>query len=200
MSIIVGLTGGIATGKSTVTRMFLDQGIPVIDTDKIARDLFHHDTEVYRDILAHFGEDILLTDHTINRKKLGKIVFANKQKRDTLNGIVHPHVYKMVDKEIELFEELGKSIIVLDIPLLFETGYEGRCDKTIVVYTTKEKQLERLMERDAITKEYAQMKIDAQLSMDEKMEKADYVIDNSHSILHTKKDFNSILEELEVTQ
>jgi dephospho-CoA kinase len=179
--------------------MFLDEGIPVIDTDKIARDLFHHDTVVYQNILEQFGQEILLTDHTINRKKLGKIVFANKQKRDILNQIVHPHVYSMVDKEIELFEELGKSIIVLDIPLLFETGYQDKCDKTIVVYTSKEQQLERLMERDGINEEFAHMKISAQMPLSEKCEIADYVIDNSHSILQTKKDFNHILSELEVT-
>lgn len=198
MAKIIGLTGGIASGKSTVTEMFLAENIPVIDTDKIARELLEKGTDEYEQVVALFTSDILLTDQSINRKMLAKIVFANKTKRDQLNQIVHPGVYRAVDTFIDMYEELGKPVIVVDVPLLFETGFEAHCDATVLVYTTREKQLERLMDRDQIDYDYATMKIDAQISLEDKKERADYVIDNSFSILETKKDFLSVLHEIEV--
>jgi len=198
MTTIIGLTGGIASGKSTVTNMFLEREIPVIDTDKIARSALEKGAEAFDEVVQYFGQDILLTDHTINRKKLARIVFANKGKRDCLNDIVHPHVYEMVDAELAILEKQHHPIIVIDVPLLFETGFDKRCDKTVVVYTTKEKQLERLIDRDSIDPDYANMKINAQMSLEEKCKLADFVIDNSQSILDTKKDFLKMLDALEV--
>lgn len=198
MTRIIGLTGGIASGKSTVSTMFKEAGIPIIDTDQIAHDLYQKGTTVYDAIVTHFSSDILLTDQSINRKKLGQIIFANKTKRDVLNQIVHPEVYHVVDAEIERYKELDKPIVVVDVPLLFETGYDNECDATVVVYTTYENQIQRLMSRDQINEEYAKLKIDAQLSLDTKKEQATYVIDNSFSILDTKRDFNHVLEQLEV--
>lgn len=198
MSLIVGLTGGIASGKSTVAKMFKDEGIPVIDTDKIARDLLEKGTEVYDEVIHHFSDDILLTDRSINRKKLARVIFGNKAKRELLNSLVHPHVLKIVENEINKYKELSEPIIVVDVPLLFETNYHKECDKTIVVYTSPNQQLSRLVGRDVIQKEYAQMKINAQMPLSEKADLADYVINNSFSILRTKKDFLKILEELGV--
>jgi dephospho-CoA kinase len=194
----LGLTGGIATGKSTVSQMFKDKQIPVIDTDQIARDLFEKDTDTYHQIIDVFGEDVLHTDQTINRKKLASIIFPNPQKRKKLNQIVHPKVREIVEEEIQKHMALGTKIIVIDVPLLFETNYDEIVDKTIVVYTTKKEQIRRLMMRDNIDKEYAQMKINAQMSLTEKVDRADYVVNNSYSILNTKKDFNKILKDLEV--
>jgi|LGVF01.2.fsa_nt_gb dephospho-CoA kinase len=198
MTLILGLTGGIASGKSTVARMFKDEGIPLIDTDLIARNLQKKGTETYNEIIKFFSNDILLTNKEINRKKLGRIIFANVQKRKKLNDIVHPMVKTIVDNEIEKHRELGTKILVVDVPLLFETDYHRIVDKTIVVYTKPEEQLSRLTSRDVITKEYAQMKINAQIPLNEKVDLADYVINNSYSILNTKKDFIKILEDLEV--
>lgn len=198
MTLVVGLTGGIATGKSTVAQMFVDKGIPVIDTDTIARDLLHKGTDPHAAVVDAFGNDILLTDGQINRKMLGRIIFGDPNKRKTLNDIVHPHVLRIVETEIERYKELGQPIVVVDVPLLFESGFDEVCDKTIVVYTSPEQQLKRLVERDVIQTEYAQMKIAAQMSVEDKAKRADYVIDNSFSILKTKKDFVKILEELEV--
>lgn len=198
MAKIIGLTGGIASGKSTVTEMFERENIPVIDTDKIARELLDKGNAEYDQVVELFGEEILLTDQMINRKMLAKIVFANKGKRDQLNAIVHPSVYRAVDAFIDMYEELGKPIIVVDVPLLFETGFEEHCDKTVLVYVTREQQIERLMDRDQIDYDYATMKIDAQIPLDDKKKMADYVIDNSFSILETKKDFLAVLAEIEV--
>lgn len=198
MTKIIGLTGGIASGKSTVSTFFKDAGIPVIDTDQIARELLAKGTDVYHQVIQHFSADILLTDQSINRKKLGQIIFANKGKRDELNHIIHPEVYKIVDVEIERYKELEEPLVIVDIPLLFETGYDAQCDATIVVYTNYENQLNRLVSRDQIDVEYAQMKIQAQMSLEAKKNKATYVIDNSLSILDTKRDFNHVIEQLEV--
>lgn len=198
MTLIVGLTGGIATGKSTVAKMFKDQGIPVIDTDQIAKDLLDKGTEVYQEVVAHFSADILLTDQTINRKKLAREIFVNKSKRELLNSLIHPHVLRIVASEIQKYKELSEKVVVVDVPLLFETNFQEQCDKTIVVYTSPKQQLSRLIGRDVIQKEYAQLKISAQMPLSEKIDLADYVINNSFSILRTKKDFLKILEDLEV--
>jgi len=198
MTRIIGLTGGIASGKSTVSKLFKDEGIPVIDSDQIAHDLLEKGTPVYDEIIHHFSSDILLSDQSINRKKLAKKIFGNHALRDTLNGIVHPHVYRIIESEIRRYKDLNAPFIVLDIPLLFETGYDAQCDETIVVYTDIEHQINRLMSRDQIDREYALMKIESQMSLETKKEKASFVIDNSYSILETKRDFLTILEKLEV--
>ena len=198
MMIILGLTGGIASGKSTVSTMFQEEKIPVIDTDVIARDLLRKGTDTYQEVVDYFSEEILLTNKEINRKKLGRIIFANSKKRNKLNHMIHPKVREIVEQEIEVFRQLGNKVIVIDVPLLFETNYEQIVDKTIVVYTTQEAQISRLMSRDNITREYAMMKIQAQMPLEEKKDLADYVIDNSYSILNTKKDFMKIMKDLEV--
>lgn len=198
MTTILGLTGGIATGKSTVAKMFIEKGIPVIDTDLISRNLLDTGTDAYYEIIKSFSSEILFTNLEIDRKKLGRKIFSNPQKRAILNKIIHPKVKETVDNEIAIHEELGTKLIVIDVPLLFETNYQEIIDKTIVVYTTLQQQLNRLITRDNITKEYAQMKINAQMSLSEKVDLADYVINNSFSILDTKRDFNRILEDLEV--
>ncbi len=198
MTLIVGLTGGIATGKSTVTKMFQSIGIPVIETDKIARDLLKKGTEGYEEVISTFSSSILLTNLEINRKKLGQIVFGNPQRRERLNNIVHPRVKSIVKTEIQKHKELGTKILILDVPLLFETDFIDLVDKTVVVYTTFRKQKERLMERERIDKEYAEMKISSQMPLNRKVDLADFVIDNSTSILNTKKEFNKIVKELEV--
>ena len=200
MTLIVGLTGGIATGKSTVTKMFQSVDIPVIETDKIARELLKKGTEGYEEVVSSFSRSILLTNDEINRKKLATIVFGNPQRRKTLNEIVHPRVESIVRTEIQKHKELGTKIIVLDVPLLFETGFIDLVDKTVVVYTTFKKQKERLMERERIDKEYAELKISSQIPLNRKVDLADYVIDNSTSILNTRKEFNEVLKQIEVLE
>ena len=200
MTLIVGLTGGIATGKSTVSQMFKTVEVPVIETDSIARELLAKGTEGYEEVVAHFSKSILLTNNEINRKKLGMIVFGNHQKRSKLNDIVHPRVKSIVKTEIQKHKELGTKLLILDVPLLFETDFIELVDKTIVVYTPFKNQKERLMERERIDKVYAEMKIRSQMPLNRKVDLADFVIDNSTSILNTRKEFNKILEELEVLE
>jgi len=198
MTLIIGLTGGIATGKSIVTKMFLDQKIPVVETDIISRDLLKVGTVAYKEVISIFSEDVLLTNKEINRKKLGSIVFSNFRKRAQLNDVIHPRVKTIVLNEISKHKELGTKILVIDVPLLFETDFIELVDKTIVVYAPYDRQKERLIERDNINGDYAELKIHSQMDLEEKVKKADYVIDNSSSILITKNEFNAVLKELEV--
>lgn len=199
MTLVLGLTGGIASGKSTVAKMFLEKNIPLIDTDLIARDLLRIGSDGYNEVIKVFKKDnILLTNKEINRKMLGRIIFSNPQKRKKLNDIVHPKVINIVLNEIKKHQKLGTPIICVDVPLLYESGFEQYTDKVIVVYTERDLQIERLIDRDNISKEYANMKITAQMPLLEKKERADYIIDNSQSILQTKRQFIELLEQLEV--
>jgi len=196
--LVIGLTGGIATGKSTVSKMFSEHGIPVIDTDLIARDLLKVGTKAYDEVLEKFPVSIILTNNEISRKKLAEVIFRDKEKRDELNNIIHPKVREIVLHDLEGYKSDDKKIVIVDVPLLFESKFDEVVDKVIVVYTTKENQLMRLMDRDIITEEYALSKIDSQMSLDEKIERADFLIDNSKSIIETKKDFLRIMKEIEV--
>lgn len=197
MALIIGLTGGIATGKSIVTKMFLDKGIPVIETDKISRELLKIGTVAYKEVISIFSDNILLTNNEINRKKLGSIVFSNQRKRNQLNNVMHPRIKSIVQNDIAKHQELGTKLLVIDVPLLFETDFIELVDKTIVVYAPHDRQTERLIERDNIDLEYAELKIHSQMDLEEKVKLADYVIDNSSSILTTKNEFNTVIKELE---
>lgn len=195
---VLGLTGGIASGKSTVAKMFVAENMTLIDCDKIAKDLLIKGTHCYNEVVEYFSTDILLTNGDINRKKLAKIVFSNPNKRKHLNEIIHPRVKDEVLGLFTKYTNEGKELIILDVPLLYETDFHTYTDETIVVYCSYDHQVERLMRRDHIDKEYAEMKIEAQMSLEKKKEMADYVIDNSFSILDTKREFLRILKELEV--
>ena len=195
---IIGLTGGIATGKSTVANMFRDANIPLIDTDLIAREVLNIGTTGYNEVVEQFGEEILFSDKEINRKELGRIIFTNPKKRNELNNIVHPKVKQIVLEEIERYRRNNNHLVIVDVPLLYESKFDELVDDVIVVYTDHQLQLERLMDREQITDEYALMKIKAQMPLDEKVNRATYIIDNSASILETKKQFNLMLKEIEV--
>jgi len=195
---IIGLTGGIATGKSTVAKMFSEAKIPLIDTDLIAKELLNKNLNGYQEVVEYFTEDILYNNKEINRKKLARIIYTNSKKREKLNSILHPKVKDTVLSEISRYNNLNYEIVVVDVPLLYESGFDSIVDDVIVVFTTKQLQMERLIDRDQITTEYAKLKIDAQTDIEEKVGRATYVIDNSSSILETKKQFNKILKEIEV--
>ena len=198
MAKIIGLTGGIASGKSTVSMMFKAINIPVIDADHIAKNLLNKDSEAYHEIIQEFGEEILTPDGQINRKKLAKILFDNEKARLKINEIIHPKVKTIIKQEMLRLDSYDEKVIVLDIPLLFETSYHTICDLTLLVYARQKDQVERLMHRDHISEEYALKKIKSQMPMSKKKELADYVIDNSKSILETKKAFERFIKK-EVT-
>ncbi len=196
MAILIGLTGGIATGKSTVSNMFKAENIPVVDADAIAKDVVDNDPEAYEAILEAFGEDVLSTDNTINRNKLAKRIFDDAEARKTLNAIVHPKVIDRIATEVERLRKLNHDMIVVDAPLLFEAGLDKTVDVTVFVYARQKDQLERITNRDGIDEGYALKKIKAQFPLSKKRELADYTIDNSKSILDTKRAFTRTLEAI----
>ncbi|RKQ29913.1 dephospho-CoA kinase [Oceanobacillus halophilus] len=198
MALIIGLTGSIASGKSTVSLMFDDLDIPVVDADKIAREVVYPGEEAYNKIVKSFGEQILREDRTINRQELGSIVFANEEKRKQLNSIVHPAVRKsMLEKRDGLVRD-GASCVVLDIPLLFESKLNDFVDKTIVVYVDEDVQLERLMKRDGFTEEEALQRIKSQMPVKKKASLADAVINNNGTKGSSFEQLEKILKEWKV--
>jgi len=196
MAKIIGLTGGIATGKSTVSNMFLEINIPVIDTDKIAKQLFVKGSETYEAVREAFGDEILTPSEEINRNILAKIIFSDEEKREMLNNIVHPKVKEHVFAEIKRLELQGESFIVVDVPLLFESHFDTFMDYTVLVYAKRENQIARLISRDNIDETYALKKIKAQMPLSEKKKRADFVIDNSKSVLDTKRSFERCFKKI----
>ena len=175
---IVGLTGGIASGKSTVSKYLAEKGFKVYDADKIAKDISEKKL-VQEEIILNFGDKILTEDGKVDRKKLKEIVFADKDKLKKLNAIIHP---KVIDFYRELKEKNTDETIIFDVPLLFESGIDKFCDKILVVISDYEIQLNRIIERDKINRELAEKIIKSQLSNEERIKKADVVIENNSNL------------------
>lgn len=192
---IIGLTGSIATGKSQVSKYLKDKGIKVVDADLIARDVANYKS-VKNKIKKVFGDDLYIDDQ-LDRKKLAEIIFANKIHRQKLNGIMHPEIYKEINKKTRGKEDL----VFVDIPLLFENEdinkkYGLEFDEIWLVYVARETQIKRLMDRDGISREYAEKKINSQISVEEKRKKADVIIDNSGTLEETFKQVEKNLKKL----
>lgn len=200
MSLVIGLTGGIASGKSTVAKMFADLGIPVIDADIIAREVVEPGEEPYNRVVEVFGKEILSPDGSINRPKLGSIIFSNEDRREQLNQIVHPAVRARMLKKKEDYIEQGEKCVVLDIPLLFESKLTSLADQTLVVYVDAETQRKRLMERNQLTEQEAMDRIRSQMPLEEKAKLADELINNTRSIEESKKQLVDLLKKWNVIE
>ncbi len=181
---ILGVTGGFGTGKSTVAKYFKRFGAKVIDADKIAQSLLNPGTEVYRKAVDIFGESILKNNKDIDRIKLAGIVFNDNNLLERLNKLIHPEVKKIIKQEILRASE---KIIILDVPLLFEAKLENIVDKIIVVKAGRAEQIQRLCNRSLFTKEDIVKRINAQMSLSDKVRLADFVIDNSGTFDNTNK-------------
>ena len=178
--LIVGLTGGIASGKSLVTRVLRDLGAHVIDADKIVHDLLGAGQEACREVVHHFGPAILQPDGSIDRRKLGDIIFNHPEERAWLNQCIHPRVFEAYNHQVRhISERQPDAVVVMDAALLIETGYHKKVDKLIVVYASQEDQVKRLMERDRFTLEQAMARISSQMPLEEKRKYADFVIENT---------------------
>jgi dephospho-CoA kinase len=193
MSLVIGLTGGIASGKSTVSTMFKKMDITVIDADIEARLAVQKGEPAYLKIIAEFGQEILLPNEEIDREKLGSIIFYQVEKRRLLNEIVHPEVRKRMNSKIEQAKQNKEEIVVLDIPLLFESKLTYMVDKTLLVYADRDIQLQRLMDRNSLSLEDAEARIHSQIPLQEKVSLADAVINNNGSLQDTQTQLNSIL-------
>lgn len=186
MTLLVGLTGGIASGKSTVSKMFAQRGAKIVDADQIARQVVEPGTIGLQEVVKAFGTDIL-KEGELDRKALGRIVFQDEKARKRLNQIVHPLIRKEMLRQTRQYEEAGEWIVIWDVPLLFESQLTDWVKKVIVVYVSQEVQLERLQKRDHLSKKEALERIHAQLPIEEKRKKADYVIDNQESLTSTER-------------
>ncbi|MFL6562234.1 MAG: dephospho-CoA kinase [Bacillus sp. (in: firmicutes)] len=193
MSLVIGLTGGIASGKSTVSSMFKEMHITVVDADIEARLAVIKGESAYFKIIEEFGEDILLASGEIDRQKLGSIIFHQEEKRQILNNIVHPEVRKRMGDQVEKAKKNGEEVVVLDIPLLFESKLTYMVDKTLLVFVDNETQLKRLIARNNLSVEDAEARIHSQMPLSDKIELADAVIHNNGSIEDTKKQLFEIL-------
>lgn len=193
MTLIIGLTGSIGTGKSTVSHMFKEEGIPVVDADVIAREVVEPDREAYRGIIDAFGSEVIHADGRLNRKALGAIVFSDDAKRRQLNAIIHPAIRAEMLRQRDALVATGVRFVVLDIPLLFESKLRGFVEKVIVVAVDPAIQLGRLMTRDGSTADEANLRIKAQIPIDEKAKLADAVIDNNGSLENTRSQLDEIL-------
>ncbi len=192
---IIGLTGGIASGKSTVSKMITELRIPVVDADVIAREVVEIGEEAYKNIVAIFGNEILAADGALDRKKLGAIVFTDKEKRLQLNEVVHPAIRKRMVEKVSEWKEQGYQTIVMDIPLLFESKLTYMVEKIIVVYVDMELQIERLKRRDQFSEQEAIARISSQMPLHEKIELADEVIRNHGTLDETKEQLLRILKK-----
>ena len=198
MTLIIGLTGSIGTGKSTIAKKLIERNIPVIDADLIAREVVEPGKEAYEKIVETFGEEILQEDQTLDRKKLGAIVFEDETKRKALNEIVHPSIRKEMLAQRDAYMKQKAPCVVLDIPLLYESKLTHFVEKVIVVYTDREVQLERILKRNHITKEEALQRINAQIDVKEKAKWADAVIDNNGTIEESERQLLDILANWDV--
>ncbi|CAL8309256.1 unnamed protein product [Boreogadus saida] len=177
---LVGLTGGISSGKSTVSAMLRELGCPIIDADLVARRVVERDSAAYRRIVRHFGPEVLLESGEIDREKLGQIIFADAEKRRLLNSITHPEIHKAMLKQIVFYFLRGYRYVVLDVPLLFETRRLTQfLHHTVVVYCDPATQLSRLMQRNGLDQEQAEQRVAAQMPLNEKRGLAKHVIENS---------------------
>lgn len=199
MTLVIGLTGGIASGKSTVSQMIKEKGIRVVDADIIAKEAVSKGSAALHQIVQTFGEEVLLPNGELNRQQLGTIIFSDEEKRKQLNAIVHPEVRKEMLKQRDEGVSNNETFVVLDIPLLFESKLEGLVDRIIVVYTTPELQLSRLMNRNDLSEEEALSRIHSQQPLEEKCQKADRVIENTKDLAFIRKQLENILNEWEHT-
>jgi dephospho-CoA kinase len=195
--IIVGLTGGIATGKSTVSAIFKKAGAIIIDADLIARQVVVPGLPAWRSIKTVFGDRVIGPDGVINRALLGEVVYNDRQARKQLEGIIHPQVCIRIEHEVNRLRRSNPhAVVIQDIPLLLETGMTGGLSEIIVVYTTIEIQLKRLMKRDSLEMDAARKRILAQMPMAEKRCRATLVIDNSGDLSATELQTLEIYENL----
>ncbi|WP_354471713.1 dephospho-CoA kinase [Lysinibacillus parviboronicapiens] len=190
---IIGLTGSIASGKSTVAKMMTALGLPIVDADIVARDVVEPGTKTLILIAENFGEDILLEDGSLDRAKLGDIIFHEPAKRKILNDIMHPAIREEMLRQRDAFVKAGQKHIVMDIPLLFESKLQHFVERIIVVSVREDVQLRRLMERNHLTKEDALARIHSQLPLSVKEKGAHAVIYNNENLEQTEEQLKKIL-------
>lgn len=193
----VGLTGGIASGKSTVSEAFARLGAKVLDADEVAREVVLPGKPAWTKLRHTFGSEFFHPDGRLNRSKLRRLVFADPEQRSRLNEIVHPEVMREIDFRFEqLTSSAEHAVVLVDVPLLIEVGVAHRFDKVVVVYANESVQVMRLMQRDGLSREEARQALSVQIDLREKAKKADFVIDNSGTPEETQAQVEKVWQEL----
>jgi dephospho-CoA kinase len=195
--ILVGLTGGVATGKSTVAKMFKQCGAVVIDADELAREVVKPGKPAWREIVALFGKTVLNQDRSLNRQVLGNIVFRNPNKRRQLEQIIHPRVAR---EQARLTRQAARTdpaaVVIYDVPLLFEAGIDKRVDKAIVVTVDRKTQISRLKKRNGLSQAEAIRRINSQMPLAKKIQRADHVLDGTLPRSSLRQKVGNLLQEL----
>lgn len=195
--VIVGLTGGVASGKSLVAAELKRLGARIIDADVISREIVEPGQPAYREIASVFGKGVIRLDGTIDRKALGSLVFSDPEKRKILDKITHPRIIEKIGLEIKALRARGGDpLIVVDAALLIEVGLHKEMSKVIVVYADEEKRIQRTINRDRLSEKEARERIDAQMPLPEKLKYADFVIENNGSVEATLKSVKELYGEL----
>ncbi len=194
----IGLTGGIASGKSTVADMIRNYNIPIVDADVIAREVVEPGESALEEIVQSFGSEMKAEDGGLDRKRLGSVIFNNEDKRELLNSILHPAIRKRMLEEVASYKNQGEPHVVLDIPLLYESELNHLVDRTLLVYVDPSTQLKRLMERDGSTEQEASDRIQSQMPIEKKKELADAVIDNTGSRKESEEQLVHVLRKWEI--
>ena len=197
----LGVTGGIASGKSTVAHMLEELGAPVIDTDVLAREVVEPGKPAFRAIVDYFGKQVLQGDGALDRKKISGIVFKDIEKRRKLEGLIHPRITEVVSSRLDaILKKDPDAIIQVVVPLLIETNQQQRYHRILVVYVPEQIQIQRLAKRDNITREAAANILKAQLSIDEKVAHADFVIHNDKTMEETREQVRDLWKRLKALQ
>ncbi len=195
--LIVGVTGGVGSGKTTVSRMFEKEGAYVIDADQIARELVQPKRTAWREIVRAFGKEVLEKEGSIDRKRLAEIAFLNSEKRDVLNQILHPRIKREMERRARAIGRKDpEAVVILDVPLLVETGYHREMDRVVVVTSTERKQMERMKKRVGMSEEETRRIISSQMRIEEKVKAADFVIRNEGSLETTRRKVREIFHAL----
>ena len=194
--LVLGLTGNIGCGKSSVSNIFMQNGIDVVDADIEARRIFD-DKDLLNKVFSTFGDSIKNEDGSLNRKALGNIVFNDDEKLIELNNLTHPQIKKNILSQVSKYKEQGKKIVVIDAALLIEDDYLPYIDKLVLITCREDIQIERIKNRDNCTEKEAVSRINSQMSQSEKSKFADYIIDNSNSFEELQK---RVLEFIEILQ
>lgn len=192
----IGLTGSIGSGKSSVSNIFMKNNIKIIDADKISREILGIGNTL-KEIVDYFGSEVLDDYGSLDRKKLGNIVFSDARKLDKLNSITHPKIKEKIKEKIDFYESIGEKIVILDIPLLIEAHMENMADLVLLVICSEDIQINRIMNRDNISRSEAIKRIKSQMNVDEKKKYADYIIDNSSTIEELEECVKKFLNYLE---
>jgi dephospho-CoA kinase len=196
---LVGLTGGIASGKTTVAKMLAHLGAAVVDADGLAREVVEPERDAWKEIVATFGADVLQGDHTLDRQKLRSIIFNDSAARKQLESIIHPRVRALAEARIAQHAASGYDVVVYEVPLLFEGNLHAWLRPVVLVACSVEVQRQRLQQRDRLTPEAAQKHIDAQMSLEEKRRLADYVIENDGDLTDLERQVRTVLEQIKAT-